>query len=250
MYGIVNIHWDGGWLDNATADSSTRYQLTDAVKAKFVSYWTQIAGELSELGPKVIFEGLSEESQFYVRGDTAKPDYAALNELNQLFVSTVRGQAGHNKTRALAIAGFTADISLTCVPAFVVPKDPAGPHRLFLSIHYYTPFSFCGLDKVESWESRKPTWGSDAERSELNRLFEQLAVFSSQRNLPVILGEFGTPGQNPEREPASQVRWLQSTASAALARGMVPVVWDTGLEISRRDGSFSPTLQSVWRGLK
>lgn len=249
MYAIVNIHWDGGWIDNVTAGNPRRFQLTDDVKAKFASYWAQIARALSALGPKLIFEGLSEESQFYLDGDTAKPDYAALNALNQLFVTTVRAQAGYNKTRALAIAGFTADITQTCVEAFTLPHDPAGPNKLFLSIHYYTPFAFCGLDKLANWESAQATWGSDTERSELARLFDKLEVFSSQRSIPVILGEFGTPGQNPAREPASRARWLESTANAAFARGMVPVLWDAGSDIRRTDGSFSPTFQSVWNAL-
>jgi endoglucanase len=246
MYPIVNIHWDGGWLDNVTPDNPHRYQLTDDVKAKFAAYWTQIAHALSAIGPKLIFEGLSEESQFYVDGDTSKPDYAALNALNQLFVTTVRRQAGYNKTRALAIAGFTADITLTCVEAFAVPNDPAGPNKLFLSIHYYTPFAFCGVDKVPNWESAQATWGSEADKSELTRLFDTLHAFSARRNIPVILGELGTPGPNPARDPASRARWLESTASAAFARGIVPVLWDADSDVSRSDGSFSPAFQSVW----
>jgi endoglucanase len=246
MYAVVNIHWDGGWIDNVTVDNPHRFLLTDDVRAKFASYWAQIAQALSALGPKLIFEALSEESQFYVSGDTSRPDYAALNALNQLFVTTVRAQPGYNKTRALSIAGFTADITLTCVDAFEVPHDPAGPNRLFLSVHFYTPFAFCGLDKLANWDSARATWGDDADESELTRLFDRLEVFSSQRDIPVILGEFGTPGRNPAREPASRARWLAATANAAFARGIVPILWDTGSDISRTDGSFSPEFRGVW----
>jgi endoglucanase len=247
MYSIVNIHWDGGWIDNDTDGNPNRYRLTDDVKTKFAAYWTQIAAAFSAVDEKLVFEALNEESKFYVNGDTSQaPDYAALNTLNQLFVTTVRGQGGYDATRALLIAGFTTDIDLTCVDAFTVPDDPAGPGKLLLSIHYYTPYTFCGLDTVESWGSPQTTWGTDADKTTLTNLFTKLGSFSTQRQLPVIIGEFAvTRGQNYPRDPASRILWMETVANAALSRGMVPVLWDTGSEISRTDGSFSTELQTV-----
>jgi endoglucanase len=199
------------------------------------------------VGHKLIFEGLNEEARYYIGGDSSgQPDYAALNEINQLFVTTVRAEAGYSETRALLIAGFHTDIALTCVDAFVVPNDPVGPGKLFLSLHYYTPFTFCGLDTVESWGSPATTWGTDQEKAELNSLFVQAANFSASRNIPIILGEFGvTQGENYPRESASRTLWMDSVTQASLARGIVPVLWDTGSEISRTDGSFSADFQPV-----
>jgi endoglucanase len=246
MYSIVNIHWDGGWIDNDTDGNPNRYQLTDAVKTKFESYWTQIASAFSAVGHRLILESLNEESKFYVGGDSSKPDYAALNTLNQLFVTTVRGQSGYNVSRALLIAGFTTDIDLTCVDSFTVPNDPAGSGKLFLSIHYYTPYTFCGLDTVESWGSPQTTWGTDQERQTLDGLFQKLAGFSDARKIPVILGEFAvTRGEAYVREPASRISWMEAVAKASIDHGIVPVLWDTGSEISRTDGSFSTELQTV-----
>lgn len=249
MHSIVNIHWDGGWIFNET--NANKYRLTDDVKTKFASYWTQIASAFESVGHKLIFEGLNEEGQFYLNGDRAQaPDYAALNQLNQLFVTTVRAQAGYNKTRALLIAGFVTDIDLTCVEAFSVPTDPAGAGKLFLSIHYYTPFTFCGLERVETWGSPATTWGTAAEQATLDGLFTKLASFSARKNIPVILGEFGvTRGERYVREPASRIRWMEAVSKAALSRGMVPVLWDTGSEIKRSDGSFSPEFQTVMDNL-
>jgi endoglucanase len=250
MYSIVNIHWDGGWIDNES--NTNKYKLTDDVKTKFASYWTQIATAFSTVGHKLIFEGLNEEGKFYVNGDTSQaPDYAALNQLNQLFVTTVRAQGGYNATRALLIAGFTTDITLTCVDAFTVPTDPAGTGKLFLSIHYYTPYTFCGLDTVESWGSPATTWGTATDKTTLQGLFATLATFSSKKKIPVIIGEFSvTRGVNYPRDSASRILWMEMVAKTALSGSMVPVLWDTGSEISRTDGSFSTELQSVMTYIK
>ncbi len=101
-----------------------------------------------------------------------------MNELNQLFVSTVRTQDGYNKSRALLISGFQTDIERTCVDSFQVPTDPAGGNKLFLSLHYYTPYTFCGLDTVETWGTPATTWGTESEHNELEGLFDKLGAFS------------------------------------------------------------------------
>jgi endoglucanase len=245
LYAIVNIHWDGGWIFNESKPDE--YRLTDGVKAKFASYWQQIASGFGDVGHRLILEGLNEEARFYVNGDASQaPDYTALNQLNQLFVNTVRAQGGYNTSRALLIAGFQTDIALTCVDAFQVPADPAGPGKLFLSIHYYTPATFTLLDSVADWGSPATVWGSGAEKAELENLFGKLGACSDAKEIPVILGEFAvTRGTSYVREPASRILWMKSVAEAALSRGMVPVLWDTGSEIERSDGSFSPELESV-----
>ncbi|WP_438021567.1 glycoside hydrolase family 5 protein [Sorangium sp. So ce315] len=246
MYSIVNIHWDGGWIYNEA--NANKYKLTDDVKARFASYWTEIATAFSDVGHRLILEGMNEEGNYWVNGvhDGGTPDYAALNEMNQLFVTTVREQGGYNATRALLIAGFVTDIDRTCVRDFKVPTDPAGTKSLFLSIHYYTPYTFCGLDTVESWGSPRTTWGTDLDKAELKSLFDKLGAFSAERGIPVILGEFAvTLGQSYPREAASRTLWMQSVVEATLSHGIVPVLWDTGSDIKRTDGSFSAEWQAV-----
>jgi endoglucanase len=249
MYAIVNIHWDGGWIDNE--GNANQYQLTSDVKTKFASYWTQIATAFASVGNNLVFEGLNEEGKFYVGGNSSgTPDYAALNTLNQLFVTTVRAQGGFNAGRGLLIAGFTTDITLTCVDGFTVPTDPAGGNKLFLSIHYYTPYTFCGLDTVESWGSPQTTWGTSADQAQLQSDFTKLASCSTQKKIPVILGEFAvTKGMNYPRQPSSRVLWMETVAAACFSKGIVPVLWDTGTDISRTDGSFDAELQTVMSDL-
>jgi endoglucanase len=249
MYAIVNIHWDGGWIFNEGKPDA--YKLTDTVKSKFASYWQQIAAGFADVGEMLILEGLNEEANFWINGNpNGTPDYAALNELNQLFVTTVRAQPGYNATRALLVVGFTTDIAKTCVADFALPRDPAGAGKLFLSIHYYDPYMFTMMEAPASWGSPSATWGTAADVQAIEASFTKLATFTASRRIPVIIGEFAvTKGQKVVRDPASRSLWMQSVAKAALARGMVPVLWDTGSDISRKDGSLSTELQAALNGL-
>jgi len=253
MYAIVNIHWDGGWIDNEKG--SAPYTLTTEIKSKFANYWKQIGTAFSDVGHKLILEGMNEEGRWTTDSQPYGPaNIPPLNEMNSLFVSTARAQGGYNATRALLIAGFNTDIEKTCVPAFTVPNDPAGAGKLFLSIHYYTPWTFT-IKETNDANDTQPvatTWGSDAEKKTLEDLFTRLGSCSADKKLPIILGEFGVAvGTAPYvRQSASRVAWMTAVAKAATSRGIVPVLWDTGSEISRTDGAFSSDFQQAFNAVK
>ncbi len=250
MYAIVNIHWDGGWIFNEK--KSNAYRLTEDVKTKFASYWRQIATGFQSVGHQLILEGLNEEARFFINGDpNGQPDIAALNQLNQLFVTTARQQGGYNATRALLIAGFHTDIDKTCVDAFSVPSDVAGKGKLFLSIHYYDPFTFTLMEEPTSWGAPTATWGTDIEKTAVEEQFTKLAQFSARKQIPVIIGEFAvTRGESVVRQPDARSRWMEAVTQASLSRGMVPVLWDTGTDVRRSDGSVSTELQTVLNRVK
>jgi len=103
---------------------------------------------------------------------------------------------------------------------------------------------------MASWGSPQTTWGTASDQATLQGLFATAGAFSKQRSIPVIIGEFGvTVGQNYPRDPASRTLWMESVAKAAFSYGIVPVLWDTGSDISRTDGSFSTALQNVFTDL-
>jgi endoglucanase len=253
MYAIVNIHWDGGWINNE--EGMPPFSLTNEIKTKFANYWKQIGTAFSGVGHQLILEGMNEEGSWTTDGQKyGNPNIAPLNEMNQLFVTTVRAQGGFNATRALLIAGFNTDIDKTCVPAFTVPTDPAGAGKLLLSVHFYTPWTFTIKEENEANDTQplSTTWGSAAEKQTLEDLFSKLAACSTDKKVPVILGEFGvTRGAGANvRQPAARVAWMTAVAKASKTRGIVPVLWDTGSEISRVDGAFSTEFQQTFDSVK
>ncbi|MBE6861779.1 MAG: glycoside hydrolase [Ruminococcus sp.] len=222
LYVIINLHWDGGWLENLP----TNY---DECMKKYKTIWTQVSDAFSEYGDYLMFESQNEElgwsSVWNQWGGTSgkEESYGYANAVNQAFVDVVRSSGGNNDERHLLISGYNTDITLTCDPLFKMPDDPAG--RCALSVHYYTPAGFAILTQDESWGKASSTWGTDADYNELNYYMDMLDARYSSQGIPVIIGEYGCPKENKEEE--SVRRYLTSVCEAALSRGGIcPVLWD------------------------
>jgi len=245
MFCVVNIHWDGGWIDSSAKEKFPKTFATFSADAesKYVSYWTQIATYFAHRDELLLFEALNEETNFEGAGSTKKA-YATLTRVNQLFIDTVRKTGGNNAKRLLVVTGYATDITKTTSSGYVLPTDSV-PHRLLISVHYYTPWQFAGMTKDESWGKMALTWGSASDVAELNRLFDAMQEFCKRNDLAAFIGEFGV---TDKKEKASRVRWMSAVAEAALSRNMIPVLWDTGGDISRKPPyEPSPALREVLR---
>jgi len=248
MFCVLNIHWDGGWIDSEPKEKfpATHATFSADAQRKYPSYWQQIATFFAGKNEKLIFESLNEETNFSNQGSTAKA-YETLTRVNQIFIDTVRKTGGNNARRLLIVAGYSTDIEKTCAPAYKLPVDTV-PGKLFISVHYYTPYQFCGLTEDADWGKMMPTWGTPDDVKQLDQLFDKMKDFCTRNDIPAFIGEYGV---SHKKDPASRVRWLSAVANAALARKMVPVFWDTGNDISRNAPyAASPDLAEAMRNVK
>lgn len=222
LYVIMNLHWDGGWLE----EIPTNY---DECMKKYNAIWTQLSDEFRDYGDYLMFESQNEElgwsSVWNQWGGTEGKDvsYGYVNAINQEFVDIVRASGGNNEQRHLLISGYNTDITLTCDSLFEMPDDPAG--RCAVSVHYYTPAGFAILTEDASWGKASSTWGTDAEYAELNNNMDKLVSRFTSKGVPVIIGEYGCPKEN--KEEASVRRFISAVAEASMSRGGIcPVLWD------------------------
>jgi endoglucanase len=231
MFCVVNIHWDGGWIDSSNKEKFRKTFATFSADAqrKFPAYWTQIANYFADRNQRLVFEALNEETNFEGEGSTKKA-YGTLTRVNQLFIDTVRKTGGNNAKRLLIVTGYSTDFEKTANKEYTLPVDTV-PHRLMISVHYYTPWQFAGMTEDASWGKMQPTWGSASDVAELKRLFDVMQEFCTRNDIPAFIGEFAP---TPQKEMASRVRWMSGVIDASLARKMVPVLWETGGDISRK----------------
>lgn len=223
MYVIMNIHWDSGWWEGFPT-------VKDRCMLRYTTIWEQLCDNFGEFGDKLMFESLNEEGGWdslwdrYSGDDSGKKEsFDLLNEINQTFVDVVRGSGDNNAQRHLLIAGYNTDIDCTCDELFVMPDDPAD--RCAVSVHYYTPSTFCLLAEDASWGKAKTAWGSPRDYTELEKYMDMVRERFVDNGVPVIIGEFGAVATANKTD--EQVRkYNAAVCEAACSRNICPVLWD------------------------
>ncbi|MCQ2408289.1 MAG: glycoside hydrolase family 5 protein [Oscillospiraceae bacterium] len=245
LYVILNIHWDGGWWDGFASEAKK-----DKCMEKYTRIWEQITDEFGAENEYLVYESLNEEGAWpslwdrYSGDDSGKQKaYDLLLEINQKFVDIVRGKGGCDANRHLLIAGYATDIDCTCDEMFRMPEDPQ--NRCAVSVHYYTPSTFCILEQDADWGKARSNWGSPRDLNELKQNFEKLTERFVSKGVPVIIGEFGCPTKN--KEAASIQKFLSAVTTQAIARAMCPVLWSTPGNFYDRNAAkmYDPALRNA-----
>ena len=235
LYVILNIHYDSGWWENFAQDK-------ESCMKKYTRIWEQLCEAFKQESDYLMFESLNEEghwdqlwNRYSGSTDGKAESYGLLNEINQTFVDIVRKSGGNNTKRHLLIAGYATDIDLTCDPLFVMPNDKE--NRCAVSVHYYTPSTFCILTEDASWGKAQTEWGTDQERAQLVQYMEKLKTHFIDKGIPVIMGEFGVAKENKTQEMIR--RFMTAVCKEAYSRDICPVIWDTtGSFYDRENGKF------------
>ena len=223
MYVIINDHWDGGWWGMfGSANEETRKKAMDM----YVSMWTQIAERYKEYSDYLIFESANEElgsrlNDIDVAADSGtlseEECYEMANKINQTFVDIVRGTGGNNAQRFLLIAGYNTDIQKTCDDRFKMPTDSA-KDKLLVSIHYYTPWGYCGNSSLSQW-------GTKRNYGEQNTLLEMMTKFTEQ-GYGVVIGEYAVLPASEGSVKTNTCDYFTNFLNNCDLYGYCPMLWD------------------------
>ena len=246
MYVIINIHFDSGWW--ARFGSKTEQERKDAM-TKYKTMWTQIANRFQEYSDRLIFESANEElgtrlnstDDYKGSGYYAKDDldslYKLTNEINQTFVDIVRSTGGNNARRFLLIAGYDTDISKTCDLRYKMPTDTIDSH-LMVSIHYYSPATYCIVDNPKNSWGYDASWGTDEDIKALQSELSQMCISFVNKGYPVIIGEYGVTdtkiSENNFVRKEGRDLFFRSVCEFALENNMCPILWDCSQVFDRR----------------
>lgn len=224
MYVIINDHWDGSWWGMfGSATESTR----EEAFTMYTSMWTQIANRYKDYSDYLIFESGNEELGSRLNDiDVCKDSgslsedecYEMTNRINQTFVDTIRATGGNNEQRFLLIAGYNTDIEKTCDNRFQMPSDNA-KSKLLVSVHYYTPWNYCGTDSGNQW-------GTIGDYEEQNNLFQQMTKFTEQ-GYGVIIGEYAVIAKSDGSLKGNTKEYTENLLDNCDKYNYVPMLWDT-----------------------
>jgi endoglucanase len=235
MYVIVNIHWDGGWLDD---NITSRKQA--AVNAKQKAYWEQIATHLRDFDEHLMFAGTNEPPA------KDATQMSILLSYHQSFIDAVRSTGGKNAYRVLVVQGPSTSIDLSNSLMHTMPTDSV-PARLMAEVHFYDPSQFTLLTQDASWGNMVYYWGSgfhsttdtgrNASWGEEAWVESQFGIAKQKfvdKGIPVILGEYGAirrttlTGDNLTLHLNSRDYYLNYVAKSATAHGLKTFYWDEG----------------------
>ncbi len=242
MFVILNDHWDGGWWGMFGSESAqTRALAMEAYRGM----WSQIAERFADYDWHLIFESANEElgarfdedSPIYCRDSVTSylsdsERYALTNQVNQAFVDTVRSGGGKNAERFLLIAGYGTNIAQTFDARFVMPADPASD-RLLISVHCYTPWSYCGASSAAA----ATKWGTQANYDELEAELKMMGKFIG-RGIGVVIGEYGAlPGADGVLKENS-VAYHRAFLDLCDHYDYCPVLWDCSGQYVRTESKM------------
>ncbi|WP_343307829.1 glycoside hydrolase family 5 protein [Chitinophaga niabensis] len=261
MYVLLNIHWDGGWLDHNINKAKQ-----DSVNAKQKAFWEQIATAMRDFDEHLLFASANEPP-----ADNAE-QMEILSSYHQTFVNTVRATGGRNSYRVLVVQGPSTDIDKTNNLMNSLPGDVA-KDRMMVEVHYYTPYQFCLMDGDASWGKMFYYWGAGyhstiepdrnaswGEESDVNTSFGRMKTKFTDKQIPVIMGEYGAYRRNGGTNVPKDLNthnnavdhWLTYVTKQAIANGIKPFFWDTGGALDRRNNTVldKQTIDALMAGAK
>lgn len=230
MYVVLNIHWDGGWLENRPL-----YQYQTAVNEKQRAYWTQIANTFKGYNERMLFAGTNEVHVDY--NEPTAENITVQQSFNQTFVNAVRATGGNNASRTLVVQTYNTSAHHG-LNYFSMPSDTIAS-RLMVEIHFYDPYDYA-LNENGSclyWGSPYPSQSACAWAQEayVDDLFGKIRNKWINAGIPVIMGEYGVASR-PNLNLPSREYYLEYINRAARTAGIKTFYWDNGVVPSATNG--------------
>lgn len=228
MYVIINIHHD-----NSTSYLYPTREYIEQSKAYVKSIWSQVAPRFADYDEHLIMEGMNEprmvgtdyEWWIDLNNQECVESVRCINELNQLFVDTVRVSGGHNEDRYLLVPGYDASLHGATNEYFELPQDiEQNQNKVLVEVHGYTPYNFALQPPGE--EGSTDRWSKDnaASISEINSMMDTLYEQYVKNGVGVVIDEFGARDKGGNTQ--ARTDYATYYIAAARARGITCCWWD------------------------
>ena len=230
MFVMLNIHWDGGWLQDHVT-----FAFQAAVNTKQRAYWTQIANTFKTYDEHLMFAGTNEVHADF--GTPSAENITVQQSYLQTFVDAVRATGGNNASRTLVVQTYNTNMQHGL--NFFTPPTDTIANRLIVETHFYDPFDFT-LNTSGSclfWGAPFPpqaacTW---AYEPYITDLFAQVRAKWVDQGIPVFIGEYGV-ATRPNLSLDARNYWLQTVNQIAASNNLKTFYWDNGALPSQTNG--------------
>ncbi len=222
MYVIINVNHEYDWMLDMSKYSSETAK-------KFEKVWNQIATRFKNYDERLILESMGEprtpgtENEW--SGGTAA-ERKVLNKYHKVFVDTVRATGGNNENRCLIIPTYAAKLNAEALNDIEIPNND---NKVIVAVHAYDPWDFsCGY--VEMKDVKK---FDDRVKSSVDDLMNTLNDCIVNKDIPIILDEFGADNKGNTSDRAKYAKYYVSSAKKL---GIPCFWWENGQNYLPEEG--------------
>ena len=227
LYVMVNLHHDSWqWINTMPTDRTN-------VLARYNALWTQLAAAFRDASPKLTLESVN-EPQFTGASGEAQ-EISLLDELNTSFRNIVRGSGGGNATRLLVIPTLHTNADAARVDPALAWFQAANDPNLIATVHYYGYWPF-------SVNVAGGTRFDATAQADLTGAFDRVFSAFVNRNIPVIVGEYGLLGFDRHTgtiEQGEKLKFFEFFGYYARDRRITTQLWDNGQHLGRTSFQWS-----------
>jgi len=224
LYVIIDLHHDADWICHMSGNRS------DVIK-RYTALWQQIAYTFKNYNQKLIFESIN-EPRFSDNWQKDIPvHFQMLDELNAIFVKTVRNEGGENLSRPLILPSLVQGCTQPRLDALYNCITKQGDARLLAGIHYYGAYPFSvnvgGFTKLD-----------EKTLEHMNSFIERVEATFIKRGVPVVVTEFGLLGFGwgiSSVQRGETLKYFERLTQEAYWRNITMMFWDSGIHFDRNN---------------
>lgn len=228
MHVIMNMHHD-----NSTDFMYPASEYMEQSIAYVTAIWSQVAARFAEYDDHLIMEALNEprlvgtnvEWWLDMNSRQCVEAVQCINELNQVFVNTVRASGGNNSKRYLLVPGYAASLQGATNEYFELPQDIKGnKNKILVEVHAYIPHNFALQASGENGSTDQWSIDNAASTLEIDDLMDTLYEKYIQNGIGVVIDEFGARDKGGNIR--SRTDYAAYYVAAARQRGITCCWWD------------------------
>lgn len=221
FYVILNMHHEETYANRP--DLGTAY---DEIQPFFTSVWKQLATTFADRDQHLIFECMNEPRAVGTDHEWWGPTQAecdTINKLNADIVKVIRStESPYKDTRLIMLPSYCASSDPTMMSKNIIPE---GDDYLAASVHAYSPYNFTMNTEVEDHSQFTAAY-----KKELEGCLDGVRKTFSEKDIPVVIGEFSSSNFN---NLDARVSWAEAYASTAKAYGFPCVLWDNNVIVNK-----------------
>jgi aryl-phospho-beta-D-glucosidase BglC (GH1 family) len=239
FYVLLNIHHDSWqWISDMPADRG-------GVLARYNAIWTQLADAFRDSSSRLLFESVNEPQFNGSSGDAENAEL--LDELNTSFHHIVRRSGGDNADRLLVLPTLHTSADQVHVDELLATFDALDDPRLVATVHFYGYWPF-------SVNVAGGTRFDATVQQDLTDAFDRVHHSFVDRDIPVILGEYGLLGFDRHTGTVQQgekLKFFEFLGHYARRTNITTMLWDNGQHFQRtgfrwNDPELFAQIRSSW----